>query len=427
MMAKRLMKWVIVLFLLSVLPMMTVVLAQDQEPMAPQAPSTWNVYESEPNDTLATADPISVNDVMGGVAECRDGSAECYWDYYRFQMTGDGYVLITAQGSMLGPEVFLADATGTFLVEQSHAFPLFYNLEAGIYYIAVHGWDNVGGVKGPYELRLARPLLVSAAAANLGTGTVAGIQFRSEDVLAHADMNNGEEWWELLFDGSDMSLKSLTNLATDGEDRILLSISGNQTLPGIGSVSPWDIIVFEPDQGTYDYGELTGGTFRMGLPGKSHQLTTAAEKLDAIDGWVNGYNRCYGFPVSTSGVAIVTGWLGTMKQDDEDIFCKVYNNGWQPYDWFFDIKGKNNAPASEPAAVRVSGMPGEDVTALAYDDDTDKMYLTIQGSGNILGHAVNQKDIFALNYPSYSWGGLVWHGPDHGWNYNIDAFEYNPN
>lgn len=62
---------------------------------------------------------------------------------------------------------------------------------------------------------------------------------------------------------------------------------------------------------------------------------------------------------------------------------------------------------------------------MAYDDVNDKIYLVIQGTGKIHGHPVTQKDIFALNYPSYSWAGIVWHGPDHGWNYNIDAIELN--
>ena len=41
------------------------------------------------------------------------------------------------------------------------------------------------------------------------------------------------------------------------------------------------------------------------------------------------------------------------------------------------------------------------------------------------GLAVTQKDIFAVNYPAYTWGGYVWRGAQHGWNYNIDAIELN--
>jgi hypothetical protein len=40
---------------------------------------------------------------------------------------------------------------------------------------------------------------------------------------------------------------------------------------------------------------------------------------------------------------------------------------------------------------------------------------------------VSQKDIFVVNFPGYTWGGYVWRGPQHGWIYNIDAFEYDPN
>ncbi len=120
-----------------------------------------------------------------------------------------------------------------------------------------------------------------------------------------------------------------------------------------------------------------------------------------------------------------------MRQSNNDVFCKVYdeaNGGWRPYDYFFDVKdwGRQlNAPATEPAPGVIPGMPRENVTALAYDDPSDTMYLTIQRSGTIWGNHVTQRDIFAINYPDYSWGGVVWHGPDHGWNYGIDAIEWN--
>ncbi len=138
---KRIMRWVIVLFLLAALPVMTAVMAQGQEPAAPQASAAWNVYESEPNDTLATADAINVGDVVGGDAECYED--ECYFDYYRFQMTGGGYVVIQTRssGSYGGPFVGIYDSTGAFLAgyEDSAGAPLLYTLGPGAYYIGVHG------------------------------------------------------------------------------------------------------------------------------------------------------------------------------------------------------------------------------------------------------------------------------------------------
>ena len=74
-------------------------------------------------------------------------------------------------------------------------------------------------------------------------------------------------------------------------------------------------------------------------------------------------------------------------------------------------------------------MAVEDVNGVSMVDldnlgQSSKLYLNIVGTGNIAGHTVTQKDIFAVNYPAYTWSNYVWRGTQHGWNYNIDAFEY---
>ena len=442
---KRMMRWVIVLLLLAALPVMTAVMAQEQEPATKQlpvmaaegesqAPLGCNLNESEPNNERGTADVIGFGDVICAHLESHSYEEVCGDDWFRFHMPNNGYVLIDAQAPA-GSEnnVTLYPAVGGFLdsiylLEQKL---LFYNLHAGDYYILVDKGDDEGCTD--YSVALSRPLLVSAAAANLGIGNVAGIPFRSEDILAYSALNNGEERWEMFFDGSDVGVKTLINFAADTGDRILITTGGNQTLPGVGPVAPWDIVIFDP--GFYgNYGEDTWGTFQMGLDGSEHQLTMSGEKLDAIEGFTMGiesdpaYRGCFGFPVSTTGVATVNGPFGAMKQDDEDVFCKVYNpnyGGWQHWDWFFDVDGKFDAPASEPAPGNIPGLAGEDVYAMAYNDISETIYLTILGNGKIAGHNVTQKDIFAINYPSYTWGGYVWRGPQHGWNYNIDAIEYN--
>ena len=77
------------------LPVMTAALAQGEGPVAKQlpvvtepgesaAPETYNVYESEANNTFATADWLTVNDVMGGMI----GSTGDV-DYFKFNMPYD--------------------------------------------------------------------------------------------------------------------------------------------------------------------------------------------------------------------------------------------------------------------------------------------------------------------------------------------------
>ena len=161
----------------------------------------------------------------------------------------------------------------------------------------------------------------------------------------------------------------------------------------------------------------------------------ASEQIDAIDGWIYGYEAqparhgCFGYLVSTVGTATVTTWGDRqMKQDNEDVLCKVYDEaagGWRYWDYFFDVAGKRNAPPSEPAAGNVPGLAAENVTAMAYNDHAEKMYLTVGDRASIWGNRLTGYDVFAINYPDYAWGGIVWHGPDHGWDHGIDAIEWN--
>ena len=406
---KRALRWGAVLLLVVVLPGLTVALAQGGEPTGPQSPAAWNVYESEPNDYRDAADWMTLGDVMGGFISWEDSNF-CNNDYFRFNMPEAGIVLIdidtTAIGSHLDPNLRLYAPDGTFLTaiynyDLEHEAVLFYSLNPGTHYILVSPYDDeFCGQEYYYELIVSSPLLVSASAANLGTATVAGIPFRSEDILAHSDLNNGQQRWVMFFDGSDVGLKTVTNIESNGGDQLLLSVATNHTLPGAGFVTPWDMVLFDASQ----YGADTQGTFLMGFNGRMNDLTASGEKLDAIAA------SQYCDYLSTTGTATVPFYMGyNIKFKDEDLGC-----WYTDIEWLFGFESRN-----------VPGMPVEDVFAAAYDDAADKMYLTILGSGQIAGHRVTQKDIFAINYPGYTWDGLAWHGPDHGWNYNIDAVEFN--
>ena len=405
--AKRMIKWAIVLFLLSALPALTVALAQGGEPTGPQAPATWNVYESEPNDSHATADPIALGDVVGGELEYYDFYEICGSDDFRFSLPTDGFILIDIS-HYRWIQVEIDQEGETTLAAQEfqstgNAYEhhlMFYSLPAGNYYIDL--WDDHcgDGDHYPYEMTVSSPLLLSAAAANLGTGTVAGIPFKAGDILAHSDLNNEEARRRMFFDASDVGLtKNVTNISAGDGDEMLLSLAANQSVPGAGTVTPWDTIVFDP----VSYGNTTAGSFRMSFGAFHQALTLPKPKLDAIA------TSRYCDYLSTTGTATVPFYMGyNIKFKDEDLGCWYQDTEWL---WGFESRF-------------VTGLPVEDVYAAAYNVDADEMYLTILGNGKVFGHKVTQKDIFAINYGDYSWGGYVWRGPDHGWNYNIDAFDY---
>ena len=434
---KRILRWGIVLFLLAALPGLTVALAQGQEPPAKAplpavterseslTPVAANLNESEANNSMATADVMALNDVMaGGIGQSGDV------DFFKFQVEnvgGPDYAIASQEvlinidafsnGSSLDSVVTLYNAAGTVLGSNDDTDTVdslyYYKLEPGWYYIKVQEFDDwIGGANYTYQLIVSRMILVSAAAANLGTGTVQGIPFQSGDILAQTQVGaNNTIKWVMFFDISDLNLnKNVDKLSTVGlSPDILIGFQVNVTLPGTSIVAkPQDIVRFVPTR----YGGSTAGTMYRYMIGANHQLTTTGEKLDAISDWTQGAgNLCLGHPVSTTGTANVLREGGLVfRPADEDIFCKEALNGfgaWKPF-----IDGST-----------VPGLAAEDIIAFDYNERMDTAYFVILGTGNIGGTAVNQKQILSLYMNPPRWRFVSWNGPAMGWNYNIDAID----
>lgn len=435
---KRIVRWVIVLLLLAALPGITAVLAQEQEPPAKaplpavtepgeSAAPDYNVHESEPNNTMGQADVMGVNDVMFGEMN-DDGDV----DFFKFYIYERGTaILIDVDADTLGtdmdPTVTLYNAAGTEVGYDDDSSdtvdPLLYrNLAPGWWYVKVRDYYSDSGDNYYYDLIVSSPLLISAAAANLGTGTVAGIPFRAEDILAWSDLNDGEEKWVMLVDGSDVGFtKNVMSLSRgwggsatgDAQPALVVNFAANITMTdyqGIfRTVKPWDWMQFHLDQA----GSVTSISYRYMDWGSNAGLTTAAEKVDALafdDQWATASS--YYRYISTVGTAKVPkAGGGVLTVPDEDVFRLQH----QVTAWY------NTALFD---GSRVVGLAAKDVYAMSYYAPYNDMYLTILGTGNIAGHPVTQKDIFRIDLPGHTWGSLVWHGPDHGWNYNIDAFDY---
>ena len=452
--SKRIGKWVIVLFLLAALPGLTAVMAQEEQPAieteGPMAAIPWSNTETEPNDSMASANGLSA--VYGGIIN-RDGDV----DYYKIRAMnrmGDIFdsntpilIDIEAQsiGSPLKAKISLYAADGTFVDSADYNSAtdplLYYNLESGIYsppiyYLAVENKTTGSGASYKYQVLVSNPLLISAHAANLGTGTVAGISFQAADVLAWSKFNVGNttyEKWNMLLDLSDLGVKiNLTNLAGAwrNSDFLLVGFAANVRLPGISQVvTPWDVVLLDPSR----VGPNTAGTFQSWWAGRDHWLTTSAEKLDAID-WPNwaGAARLY---ASTAGTATLTNVAGgSFRLPDESLGLWGTANAWS---YFFE-------------GASVAGMGGtEDVIALTVNEVVDYGYEdcfdAVIYNMVILGTAqcgpspqvpLTQKDIFRHEvgwctdweeYENYKYVDaceIAWHGPDHGWNYNIDAIEF---
>ncbi len=457
---KRIWRWSIVLFLLAALPAMTAVVAQEQELEVPAETAMeqgevavtipWSNTESEPNNGMAAADPFYR--VMGGILN--DHNDVDYFKIYPLifnnYLCGDSNspILIDIEAKSIGPlEVYidLIAPDGTYLESDWYGSGedpmLYYNLYPGNfcgggepYYLAVGG-DSGEGANARYQILVSNPLLISAASGGLGTGNVDGIPFQAGDVLAWSQFNVGNttyEKWNMLLDLSDLGIKgNITNLAGGwrNSDFLLLGFAGNVTLPGVQRVvTPWDVVKFDPS----NVGDNTAGTFEAWWAGSNHGLTTAAEKLDAID-WPNWSGSARLF-TSTGGTAAVNGGgPKPLKLADEDV------GRWGPTEIWASIVDQST----------VAGMATEDVIGLSVSElDVDwgedsgfsnfwVYNMVIQGTAQCgpTPQLITQKDIYRhVVEQNFDWQWdewwytypcqVVWHGPDHGWNYNIDAIEY---
>ncbi len=465
---KRIARWSIVLFLLLALPGLTAALAQGQEPVKQlpvvteigESPTVipWVDSEHNPNNSVeeVTWKPYISDDFEWGGKINSVGDVD-YWAFewavwkgyesHSYETSLPILIDIEAQsiGSPIDTYICLYSDDGFELGCNDDTDTLdsmlFYNIEPGrFYYLKVSNLNGANGSDAKYQVLISVPMLISAAAGGLGTGNVAGIPFQSGDILAWSDFNYGsnqhQEKWVMLFDLSDLGVNgNVTNVAAGwrNSDYLLLGFAANATLPGIsGSVTPWEVVLFDPSR----IGPVTQGAFQRWWNGKQQGLTLAAEKPDAID-WPE-WNGAAQLRVSTTGTAKVTGLSGaTTKLFDEDVGLWNVGNGR----WTLDFDGSRAE----------WGIGGEDVMAMSFASfyvqtgglaitpespnsgvDVYDYFLVLQGTATLVNpyngatFNVNQKDIVEFREVSYPelWVGVEWHGPDHGWNYNIDAIDY---
>jgi len=396
-------------------------------------PPAGIVVESEPNNTMGQANTAQLGDVVSG-AMSQGGDV----DFYKVHVEQWGTAILVdtdarSEGSPANTVITLYNSGGTDIGSNDDSGEpdtpdwrdsmLYRVVPPGWYYVKVREFSNGSGA---YTLMMTSPLLISAAS-NVKQGSVDGIPFAHNDILAYSKLNTGEDKWAMFLDASDVGItNSLVNLstgwvATDGSSTsIAISFGTNQVLTDYQGIprtfKPWDWAILGLDQ----VGPQTQIGHIEHHAGTDHGLTTAGEKLDAlsIEDYWNSPDPSIDIRFSTVGAATVPGpglTAGKVKLADEDLFRSSLEPGWNAFRNWGAFDGST-----------VPGLSTEDVFAADYDPHTGDYYLTILGTGTIEGHKVAQNDIFRVTYPTgrYYWDELVWHGPDHGWNYNIDAFDY---
>jgi PKD repeat protein len=318
-------------------------------PHPPTADFSWTANELAVNFTDTSSDP--------------DGTVEAWsWDF------GDG-------------------ATST-LQNPAHTYAV-----DGSYVVTLTTWDNEG-LTGTTTQTVSVALRTGAMVyvTSTASGTVGGIAFEDEDILAY---DGDTDTWSVHFDGSDVGLDS----SSDGDVRsfallangdILLRLKDPITLPDVGTVEPSDIVRFNGSTGPN-----TSGTFSLYFRGADVGL--AREEIDAI-----GFAPDGRLVISTEGGFSVPGASG----DDEDLIA--LDPGGASWSLYFDGSDVGLADSSD-----------EDISGVWIDDLTGDIYLSTKRAFAVPEVSGDETTVFvckpaALGSPTSCSFSSYWTGSEHG-------------
>ncbi len=260
------------------------------------------------------------------------------------------------------------------------------------------GYDGQPDWKPAAQMTLQKLLLLSS---NSG-GTVAGITFRDEDILAYHPTIDS---WSFYFDGSDVGITTdIDALGLAWDSTLVMSFDVPTTVPGLGLVDDSDLVRFVPT----NLGPNTAGTFTGFVNGSTLELTTDTEDVDALYSLINN-----DLVFSTTGRANVS---GVIAQDEDTIHYRddsYYRYGYKSWHLAFD--------GSQLALTTAS----EDIGGIGRDGG--HAYYSTVGAFAMPGLSGDGADIFELTRDPAT-GQLqptmFWDGSQHGFTGKIiDAFE----
>jgi hypothetical protein len=210
-----------------------------------------------------------------------------------------------------------------------------------------------------------------------GSGTVGGVAFDDEDILAY---NRSTKSWAMYFDGTDVGLSSrnVRDFHINQDGSILFSLNSSITLPGAGKVDKQDIVKFTPTS----TGNTTSGSFELYFDGSDVGLSTSDEAIDGI-----AFTKDGKLVISTTGKYDVLGTSGNIKGNDKDLIA--FNATSLGADtvgtWSLFFQGSDVGLADST----------EDIDSV-WIDSNNKLYLTTKGAFQVPGVTGNGADVFTF-------------------------------
>ncbi|MBD2206810.1 hypothetical protein H6G33_20920 [Calothrix sp. FACHB-1219] len=207
-----------------------------------------------------------------------------------------------------------------------------------------------------------------------GSGTVGGVAYSDEDILAYDRSNRT---WSMYFDGSDVGLSSrnIRDFHINQDGSILFSLNSSLTLNGVGRVEKQDIVKFTPTS----TGNNTAGSFSLYFDGSDVGLTKSDEAIDGI-----AFTKDGKLVISTTGKYDVPGTSGNITGNDKDLLAfnatSLGVNTAGTWNLFFQGSDVGLTESSED----INGV---------WIDSNNKLYLTTKGTFQVPGVTGDGADI----------------------------------
>jgi subtilisin family serine protease len=232
----------------------------------------------------------------------------------------------------------------------------------------------------------------------LTSGIIGGVSVEPSDIAAY---DASTEAWSLLFDGSahGFSGSNVDAFLLVGSNRLALSFDAPTAVPGVGTVQPEDIVLYN----------INSGAFLLVFDGSDVGLSGSAENVDAISVTSRG-----NLVLSTSGSTSVPGANAVAQ----DLLL------FEPTSWGPNTTGSWSL-WWDGSTVGMSGS-AENIWGVSLAGAFDDVYLTTAGTLQVAGFSLGADQIGYCRHAANGQAtdcatvGVYWDGTQHP-GMNIDG------
>jgi hypothetical protein len=183
------------------------------------------------------------------------------------------------------------------------------------------------------------------------TGGPSGTTITSSDIVKFTPTSLGANTagtWSFYFDGSDVGLTQSTEnidaLAVTPDGKLLISTTGDPSVPGLSGLTDEDVLRFNPTS----LGATTAGTWSYYFDGSDVGLTTTSEDVDSLAVMSSGK-----LLLSTLGNFSVPGVSGTSQDILQFTPTSLGTNTAGTYLMYLDLSTKGIAASANVNALEI--------------------------------------------------------------------------